>query len=82
MFENKVYVQVEARFHPDGKIVPVYFWWEDGRRYNIDRVLDVRRAASLKAGGHGTRFTCRVLGKTVCLFFDDNNRWFMERRET
>ncbi|NLP37455.1 MAG: hypothetical protein GX357_07365 [Firmicutes bacterium] len=78
MFAYKTYVQVEARFYPDGKLEPVCFWW-NGRRISIDRVIDIRQACSLKAGGHGTRFTCRVSNKIIYLFFDQNGRWFVER---
>ena len=79
----KAYVTVQAKFFPDGRPpVPTELWWEDGRHYEVDRVLDIRPAASLKAGGLGIRYTCKVLGKTVCLFFEDeNSRWFMERKD-
>lgn len=77
--ENKVYVRVAALFQPDGKLQPVSFWWEDGRRYSIDRVTDVRRAASTKAGGIGLRYECMVHGKQTYLYFEED-RWFLERR--
>ena len=47
---SKVYVGVNARFEPDGKLTPLSVAWEDGSEYEIDRVLNVCRAASLKAG--------------------------------
>lgn len=78
--ENKVYVKVEALFSPGGSLKPVAFWWEDGRRYSVERVTDVRRAASLRAGGIGVRYTCMVRGRQVYLFFEED-RWFMERKE-
>ena len=78
--DNKVYIKVEAQFSPDGRLIPVAFWWENGRRYCIDRVTDVCRAASLKAGGTGMRYNCTVLGRQVYLFFEED-RWFMERKE-
>lgn len=84
LYENeyKVYVKVEAHFYPDGQVLPVALWWEDGRRYTVDRVLDVCRAASLKAGGLGIRYSCRVHSKHVYLFYEDGTgRWFMERKE-
>ncbi len=77
---NKLYIKVEALFYPDGRLCPIAFWWENGRRYYIDRVTDVCRAASLKAGGIGIRYTCNVLGKQIYLFYEED-RWFMERRE-
>ena len=77
---HKVYVKVEALFHPDGRLTPVALWWENGCRYTIDRVVEVCRAASIKAGGIGIRYTCTVLGKQTYLFYEED-RWFMERRE-
>ncbi len=78
--DNKVYVRVEALFSPDGKLLPEAFWWKNGRRYTIDRVTDVCRAASLKAGGAGVRYTCIVMEREILLFYE-NDRWFIERRK-
>lgn len=36
---NKVYVDVVAEFRKDGQLVPIFFTWEDGRKYSIDRIL-------------------------------------------
>lgn len=58
--DNKVYVDVTAEFSKDGRLVPKSFIWEDGIEYEITRVKDVRRAASLKAGGVGMRYTCVI----------------------
>lgn len=77
--DKKVYVKVAATFSPDGKLQPIAFWWEDRRRYTIDGVMDVCRAASLKAGGTGIRYTCMVHNKEMYLFFE-KDRWFIERR--
>ena len=76
---NKVYVTVEATFKTDGKLIPTAFFWEDGRRYEIDRVTESCRAASLKAGGIGMRYTCLVYGHQTYLFLEES-RWFMERK--
>ena len=51
-----------------------------GALSEIQKVTDVRRAASLKAGGAGIRYTCIVDGKESHLFYEDNNMWFMEER--
>lgn len=77
--DNKVYVDVTAEFFKDGDLVPKSFRWEDGQVYEIERIKDVRRAASLKAGGVGTRYTCVIGGQEKHLFYEDNNMWFMER---
>ena len=50
---NKVYVDVVAEFRKDGQLVPIFFTWEDGRKYSIDRILKIERCASRKAGGVG-----------------------------
>lgn len=74
---RKVYVEVVAEFNTDGTIIPLSIRWVDGARYKIDRVLDVRRAASLKAGGIGLRYTVRIQGKVTWLYFEAP-RWFVE----
>ena len=74
----KINLQVNADFDLDGNIRPRAITWEDGRVFEIDRILDVRRAASLKAGGLGIRYICRIRGKEIKLF-NDEGRWFMEK---
>ena len=76
---NKVYVDVTAEFTKDGILTPKSFRWIDGVVYEIQRVRDIRRAASLKAGGVGMRYTCVVNGRDSYLYYEDNNLWFMER---
>lgn len=77
--DNKVYVDVTAEFSKEGDLIPKSFRWEDGQVYEIERIKDVRRAASLKAGGVGMRYTCVIGGQEKHLFYEDNNMWFMER---
>ena len=78
----KVYVEVNVDILSDGKVLPRSFVWEDGSRYAIDRIVDVRRAASLKAGGAGLRYTVRVRNKETYIFREEDHgvdRWFLER---
>ena len=80
----KVYVDVNVDHLTDGTILPRWFLWEDGRRYDVDKILDIRPAASLKAGGIGMRYTVRVMNKKTFMFLEEYqgaNRWFMERRK-
>lgn len=77
---SKVYVDVNATFSKDGQLKPVSFIWQDGHVYEIQRITDVRRAASLKAGGVGTRYTCVIEGQESYLYYEDNNMWFVEGR--
>lgn len=73
----KVYVGVDVAVDAYGKLHPRCVHWEDGRRFEIQSVLDERRAASLKAGGSGVRYTCLINGRTTFLFFEDP-RWFVD----
>ena len=74
------YIDVTARFTPEGKVLPLFINWEDGRRFPIDRVLDVCRAAYLKQGGIGLRYTCRIGGQIRYLFLD-GTKWFLSKEE-
>lgn len=73
----KNYVSIDVRFYKDGRIIPKEIIWEDGRHFPIDRILDIRRAASLKSGGCGVRYTCRINGHERYLFLEDE-KWFIE----
>ena len=69
-------------------MLPHEITWEDGTRYEIDKVTDIRQAAAMRAGGQGDRYTITINGKQSYLFFErspnltGNNigRWFVERR--
>ena len=74
---GKTYVKVTAEHEESGRIRPLIITWTDGRKYEIDKLLDVRQAPSLKGGGLGIRYTCRIRGKEVYLFCDEG-RWFVE----
>ena len=44
----KVYVAVKTDFAADGTMLPREITWEDGEKYEIDSVLDIRQAAALQ----------------------------------
>ena len=73
----KKYVEVVARHASDGGVMPLRIVWDDGTTYEIDRVLDRRRAASLKVGGTGIRYLIRIGNKETYLFYEDP-LWFVE----
>lgn len=75
----KQYISVTARFDEDGNLLPLKIHWNDGRSFEIDRVTDIRYAASLKAGGMGLRYTCRIAGAVKYLFLEEN-RWFVDTK--
>jgi len=74
---SKIFVKITAEHSTDGKVRPTEMTWLDGRKFAIDRIIDVRQAASLKGGGLGMRYTCRIFSKEVFLF-DDQGKWFVE----
>ena len=86
--DYKIYVEVVAVFKKEGLLLPREIVWEDGRRFSVDKVLDLRPAAAQKAGGQGGRYTILVGGRLRFLFFErstaleGNNlgRWFVEKR--
>lgn len=74
---QKVVVAVDAHFNTDGNVVPKSITWNNGNIYIIDRVLSQRKAASLKAGGIGIRYTVRIQGKERFLWYEEPV-WFVE----
>ena len=84
----KVYVPVDVRFDETGRMLPHTIIWEDGTKYEIDKVTDIRPAPAQKAGGQGDRYTVRIGGKQNYLFFEraatvtgcSLGRWFVERK--
>ena len=84
----KVYVAVKADFSEDGIMLPREITWEDGKKFEIDRIIDIRQAPALKAGGQGDRYTIMVRGNQSYLFFERSTnltgnvigRWFVERK--
>jgi hypothetical protein len=72
----KKFVEVIAKYNQEGQIRPLKIIWEDGRVFDIQRITDIRPAASLKAGGVGLRYTCIISRKKVYLFLEDN-QWFI-----
>lgn len=74
---RKVFVDVLVRYTKDGQMLPLSVIWEDGKIFDIDKVIDIRRAASLKVGGQGLRYKCRIMGKETFVWLEDG-RWFVE----
>ena len=74
---KKQYVEVIAHHDEEGVIAPLTITWEDGRHFEIDEILDRRRAAALKVGGTGTRYLVRIGGRETFLYYE-NPRWFVE----
>lgn len=84
----KVYVPVTVFFNSSGTMIPRSLIWEDGRTFYIDKVIDMRPAPAIRAGGQGEKYTVLIGGKQSCLYFERNvtvsggsiGKWFVERR--
>jgi len=66
----------EQRAVPE--IKPLIVCYTDGRQFPLDAVSRPEKGASLKSGGTGLRYTCRIQNKVYYLFLDDGT-WFIER---
>ena len=77
---RKVYVEVEVTHRPDGTARSNLIKFENGERYEIDRVIQKCRAASTKVGGNGIRYTVQICGKETFLFDEENGKWFVEAK--
>ena len=76
----KIYVDVNVEFTKDGSLIPKAIHWSDDKTYEIEKITDVRRAASLIAGATGIRSTIYVEGYESHLYYGDNHRWFVESK--
>lgn len=72
----KKYVNVVTLIDKEGNLKPLILVWDDGTKYPIDKILDVRKAAS-QVGGCGIRYECRIANANRNLFYE-RNRWFLE----
>ena len=63
----KKYIKVTATFDCDGNLLPEYIYWNDDKKYAIDRITDIR-------------YTCRILGRERYLYLEEN-RWFVDAKE-
>ena len=86
---KKTYVNVQARFDVEKGILPLIVEWPDGTRYEINRVLDICRAASTKVGGAGLRYRVRIVWETPdgegrkadTFLYLEEDKWFVEEKQ-
>ena len=43
---HRTYVRIIVEYDEEGGVYPLAIRWEDGRKFRVERVLDVRRAAA------------------------------------
>ena len=70
-------ISVIAKMTSDRKVLPLQIVWEDGRIFDIDKILEIRPAASTKGGGMGLRYKVRIKNQEKYLFLD-GYVWFIE----
>ena len=70
-------ITVIAKMRDTGKVIPLSIVWEDGRLFEIERILDIRKAASTKGGGKGLRYMVRIKNQERYLWLDEH-LWFIE----
>ena len=84
----RIYVPVEVYFDSNGNMMPRVIIWEDGRKFEIDRITDVRCGPSRRDGVGADRYTVWIKGQQSYLFFERGDmvvgcrlgRWFVERK--
>ena len=57
---TKKYIPVVVRFETDGRLRPLVVDFDEAHKYQVDKVLDVRRAACQREAGVGDRYTCQT----------------------
>lgn len=78
---QKQYVDVQCLSTADGKLIPLIVYFDSDHKFGVDKVLEMRRAASLKVGGCGIRYKVKILNKETYIFFDDGEfKWFIEKK--
>lgn len=77
----KVYVAVVLRVDEDGRMKPLAIEWEDGRRYEITKVVDKCSAPPRHVGSMPTvRYTVDIAGNRRELYHETAyNKWFVEK---
>lgn len=79
MTRRKVYVAVSAEHESDGSCRPREIRLANGSKYEIDKILQVSRSASM-VGGRGIRYRIRIGRAETNLYDEENGRWFVEAK--
>lgn len=74
----KRYITVEALINREGKVTPLALYWENGERFEIDKILNTPRQSCSKVGGCGLLYECQIHGQTRQLYYEQGSRWFIE----
>lgn len=72
----KRYVDVVVKIDKLGRQMPLFLLWDNGQKYSIDKVVEIRKTSS-RAGGGGLLYRCRIHNQERKLFLE-RDRWFIE----
>ena len=72
---DKVYISVESMHYADGSIRPLRIFWEDGRTWNITRVLHMAEPAADEF--EGIRYTV-LIGSAEKYIYRLGSAWYVE----
>lgn len=74
-------IPTSAKLLATYKVIPLRILNENDEKIIIDRIIDIRREASTKAGGLGDRYTCLATRGDVqkqIYVYKDEDEWFLE----
>ena len=71
---GKVYVSVESITYADGSIVPLKIFWDDGRTWDIKRVIHM--AEPVNNEFEGIRYTI-LIGSAVKNIYRLGSSWYV-----
>lgn len=71
---EKVYVSIESITYADGYIVPLKIFWNDGRTWDIKRVIHM--AESVNDEFEGIRYTI-LIGSAVKNIYRLGSSWYV-----
>lgn len=72
----KKYIDVLVVMGKNEELRPIAILWDNGERYEIDKIISIRNKAS-SVGGCGICYECRIQGQRRNLYFE-RTRWFLE----
>lgn len=77
---NVVEVAVIAKFPIDGIVKPVAVVWEDGRRFDVEKIVDFTQLPKMDASGFRYIYKCIIAGTDRCIYYNDD-KWYLECRK-
>ena len=74
----KRYIEVDVHTDKYGNLTPIAIYWDDGKRYEVDKILEKPRQKASPVGGCGILYVCKIQGQVRNIYFEQGYRWFIE----